>query len=114
MKRVDPLRIKYEDGTEYILEFNRESVSYAEVHGFSREDAANRLMTMLPELFYYSFRMHHPNIDRDETDRILFKDLEGLTPNQIERLVTLYNAPYETLVKEEGEKPKNSKMTVVM
>ena len=71
-------------------------------------------MTMLPELFYYAFLMHHPEVSREEADKMLFEDLGGLTPSQIERLVSLYNMPYETLVKDDGKKPKNSKLTVVM
>ena len=45
MTRVEPLRLTYEDGTEYVLEFNRATVSLAEKSGFVREDAANKMMT---------------------------------------------------------------------
>lgn len=111
MERIEPLRIKYDDGREYTLEFNRKTAAYAEQNGFSRGSAADKLMTMLPELFYFAFRMHHPNVKREEAEKILFEDLGGLTTAQIERLVDLFNAPYTTLVKEDGES-KNSKLTV--
>lgn len=103
--------IKFEDGESYTLEFNRKTVSEAERDGFRREDAGDMLMTRVPELFYYAFRMHHPNIKRAKTDEILFDDLGGLTDDQIERLIDLYSAPYATLVNENGT-PKNSKVTV--
>lgn len=111
--KVEPIRLKYEDGTEYTLEFNRKSVAYAEQNGFSIEDVAGKLMTRVPELFHYAFRMHHPNMRKDQTDAILFNDLGGLSNEQIEKLIELYGAPYETLINDSGES-KNSKLTVVM
>lgn len=111
MKTVKPIILTYEDGTEYTLEFNRESVIYAENHGFDRDDVVQKLMTRIPELFFYAFRMHHPTIKRERTDSILFDDLGGITDKVSERLIELYNAPYETLINDTG-KPKNAKMTV--
>lgn len=111
MERIDPIVIKFEDGETYTLEFNRKTVSEAEQEGFRREDAGEMLMTRIPELFYYAFRMHHPNMRKAQTDAILFNDLGGLTDEMIERLVELYGAPYNTLVNESGT-PKNAKVTV--
>ena len=111
MERIDPIVIKFENGETYTLEFNRKTVSDAERAGFRREDAGEMVMTRVPELFYYAFKMHHPTIRRDKTDEILFNDLGGLTDAQIERLIDLYNAPLTTLVNESGA-PKNSKVTV--
>ena len=114
MERIEPLRIKYEDGTEYVLEFNRKTASYAEQNGFSRENAADKMMTMIPDLFFFAFRMHHPEVKRPLADKILCEDLEGLTPSQVERLVELFNAPYSTLIRDEDSEPKNSKLTVTL
>lgn len=114
MEKVNPIVISFEDGKEYTLEFNRETVSTAEKRGFSRESAGDKMMTMLPELFYYSFMMHHPSISREKTDKILFEELGGLTTDEIGRLVDLFDAPYKTLIheeEEEGER-KNSRVSV--
>ena len=111
MDRIEPIIIKFEDGTTYTLEFNRKTVAEAEQSGFRRDDAGDMLMTRIPELFYFAFRMHHPNMRRQQTDSILFNDLGGLTEPQIERLIELYAAPFNTLVNENGT-PKNSKVTV--
>ena len=98
--------------TEYTLEFNRESVKFAELHGFKVDDIANYPMIKIPELFFYAFRMHHKNIAREKTDKIL-EELGGLPEGFLERLAELYTAPYEFLtVVAEGEERKNSKWTV--
>ena len=100
-----------EEGTEYTLEFNRESVRFAEARGFCIDDVGRYPFTKLPELFFYAFRMHHKNISREKTDRILFDDLGGMPEGMAERLGALYGSPFEALVNKENE-GKNSKMTV--
>ena len=101
-----------ENSVDYTLEFNRETVRFAEARGFDIDDVSRFPMTKLPELFYYAFRMHHKNVSREKTDRILFDDLGGMPSGMAERLGALYAAPFEALTNANGEKAKNSKMTV--
>lgn len=108
---IKPIIISYENGEEYTLEFSRESVTYAEEHGFSISDVPDSPMVKFPELFYYSFRMHHPKTTRATADRILFEDLGGVNEEIVERLLDLYNQAYETLINSDGE-PSNPKVTV--
>lgn len=111
-EQVKPIIIHdAENETDYTLEFNRESVRFAEARGFDIEDVGKYPMTKLPELFYYAFRMHHKNISREKTDRILFEELGGLPEGAAERLGALYAAPFEALSNKD-DKAKNSKMTV--
>ena len=111
-ERINPIIIRDEEtGNEYTLEFNRESVRFAEAHGFDINDVSKFSMTRLPELFYYAFRMHHKNISREKTDRILFDDLGGMPEGMAERLGALYGAPFEALINT-GDRAKNSKVTV--
>ena len=113
--RVNPIVITHkETGDKYTLEFSRETVKFAESRGFAVNEVGDYPMTKLPELFYYSFRMHHKNMARSQTDAIMFDDLKGLYPEFIERLVQLYAAPMQALVKDEEDSGKNSKMTVEM
>lgn len=108
-ERIKPIILKdNETGTEYTLEFNRETIRFAEARGFDVNDVAKYPMTKLPELFYYAFRMHHKNVSREKTDRILFEDLGGMPDGMAERLGALYSVPFEAL---SGE-GKNGKMTV--
>ena len=113
-ENMKPIIIKSNE-EEYTLEFSRESVKFAESRGFKFDDVANFPMTKLPELFFYAFRMHHKNIARDKTDKILFEELGGIPDGMIERLAELYAKPFEALnVVEEGEERKNSKWSVEM
>jgi hypothetical protein len=111
MERIDPMVIKFSDNEKYTLQFNRETASALEQDGFKREDIADMPMTRIPQIFYFAFKMHHPNITKEKTDEILFNDLGGLTEEQIEKLGVLFMAPYTTLINENG-KPKNAKVTV--
>lgn len=111
---MKPIIIKSKD-EEYTLEFSRESIKFAEMRGFKIEDVSDFPMTKLPELFFYAFRMHHKNIARDKTDKILFEELGGIPNGLIERLGELYAQPFEALtVVEDGDERKNSKWTVEM
>ena len=101
-----------ENNTDYTLEFNRESIRFAEARGFDIDDVGKYPMSKLPELFFYAFRMHHKNISREKTDRILFEDLGGMPKGMAERLGALYSIPFEALTNSNEENAKNSKMTV--
>lgn len=113
---VKPIIIKNtEDGVEYTLEFNRESVKFAEMRGFKIDDLGEYPMTKIPELFFYAFRMHHKNVSREKTDKILFEELGGIPEGMLERLAELYAQPFEALTivnEEEGEERKKSKFQV--
>ena len=115
-KRVEPIVISFEDGKEYTLEFSRETVSMAERSGFSRGAAGDQMMTFLPDLFFFAFKMHHPTIKREKTDDILFNKLQGLTNEELSRLLELFEQPYTTLIHidEEDDTRKNSRVTVRM
>jgi len=101
-----------ENGMDYTLEFNRESIRFAEARGFAIEDTSRAPMTKIPELFFYAFRMHHKNVSREKTDKIIFEDwggIGGIPDGVIERLGQLYAQPFEALDNGEG---KNAKVTV--
>ena len=109
---MKPIVLKSKD-TEYTLEFNRESIKFAEMRGFKIEEVAEYPMTKIPELFFYAFRMHHKNVAREKTDKILFEEMGGLPEGFIERLAELYTEPFEALTVKEEER-KNSKWSVEM
>lgn len=114
-EQVKPIIIHdAENEVDYTLEFNRESVRFAEARGFDIDDVGKFPLTKIPELFYYAFRMHHKNVSREKTDRILFEELGGLPEGAAERLGALYAVPFEALSNKDGNKAKNSKVTVEM
>lgn len=112
-ERVKPIILHdSESGIDYTLEFNRESIKFAESKGFRPEDVPNFPMTKVPEFFYYAFRMHHKNVSREKTDKFI-DELGGIAgfPNGfLERLFMLYQEPFEATKTEEAR--KNSTLTV--
>lgn len=91
-----------ESGRVYILEFNRDSVRWAERQGFDITELTKFPMTNIPRLFFFAFRMHHKGITQDQTDAML--DELGATRKLLERLVQLYSAPMDSLVDEDTAK----------
>lgn len=110
--KLNPMRITDpDDGETYVLEFSRESVKFAEKRGFKITELTDFPQTNIPDFFFYSFRKNHKNIARDKTDKLLDK-LCGLTPQELERLIQLYNQTTESLIIMDGEERKNCKVTV--
>lgn len=113
-EKVNPITLHdSEEDRDYVLEFDRESVRFAEARGFDISDVGKYPMTKIPELFFYSFRKNHKNVSREKTDRILFEYMGGMPDGMAERLGALYAAPFEALSAKDGEE-KNGRITVEM
>lgn len=111
-KAVKPITLRDDRGNIYVLEFNRSSIKFAEARGFKVQALEEGVsLSGIEELFFYSFRMHQPEVSKAETDKILYDELGGLREGMLERLVELYLAPFNTLITTE-DSTKNSKMTV--
>ena len=109
MERVKPIIIKdTENKREYTLEFDRDTVRFAESRGFKLEDVDTYLMTKVPEFFWYAFRMHHKNVALNQAEEIL-KSIGGMNDQIARRLVELWVQTYNALGNEET---KNPNMTV--
>lgn len=112
-EKVNPIRLTDNDtGEVYELDFDRASIEFAERRGFKISEVPDYPVSLVPELFYYSFRKNHKRISKQKADAI-FDALGGLTPAMLERLTALYNQGALTHVirDDEGEE-KNPKMTV--
>ena len=112
-ERVKPITLTMANGEEYVLEFSRESVLFAEARGFDIDDVGKYPMTKVPELFWYAFRMHHMRMSKDQTDRILFDELGGMPKGMAERLGELYAVPLKSL-SQKSDEVKNPRVTVDM
>lgn len=100
------------NGEIYVLEFNRDTVKFAEQRGFKIGSIdAGVVVTTTEDLFYYAFRMHHPKMSKADTDKILYDKLHGMPDGMLLRLIDLYVLPIETL-KQKEEEAKNLTMTV--
>ena len=116
-EKVRPIVLHDEDdGRDYTLEFDLESVRFAQQRKFDTDDLARYPVVAGEDLFYYAFRKNHKNISRDKTDKILWEKLGGignLPDGFMERLILLYYDPINA-VKSAEEVGKNAGMTVEM
>jgi hypothetical protein len=86
------------NGTEYTLEFNRESVKLLERAGFDINLIRPQPMTMLPMLFEGAFHMHHRRVEKDVIRKI-FDKIKG-KDELMNALLELYNEPVKALFDE--------------
>lgn len=112
--RVRPAKlIDQKTGEEYILDFSRDSVRFAEQRGFKVDDVLAFPATKIPELFFYAFRKNHKNLAKNQTDNILTEQLRGMSAALLERLISLYNqAALTHIVVTDEDAEKNAQMTV--
>lgn len=109
-ERPNPIKITDPDTQEvYTLDFDREAVKFAERRGFKIMEFQNTPDTGISDLFFYAFRKNHKNVARDKTDKLL-DELEGLLPEEVNRLQELYSAAIASL--NVGGERKNSRVKV--
>lgn len=95
-ERIDSIRLTDKKGIlgpvddVYELDFNRESVVFAENRGFKPGEIGDFPVTKIADLFYYSFRMHHRRIAREKIDK-LREAWGGIPESVLKRLAELYN-----------------------
>lgn len=113
-ERVKPVRlVDQETGAAYTLDFSRDSVRFAESRGFKPEEVMEFPSTKIPELFFYAFRKNHKNMAKNQTDNILFDQLQGVSGPLLERLILLYNqAALTHLIVTDEVDEKNARMIV--
>ena len=101
MSEVKPIKITDTNtGEEYILEFDKESVRFAEQRGFDIEDVAKFPISKTEELFWYAFRKHHKRVDMLKARKLL-EGIGTLPEDFMERLINLYAVPYEAFTESE-------------
>lgn len=116
-ERLNPIKIKdAETNHTYILDFNRESVKFAESRGIDWNDIDHMPYTMIELIWYCAFRRYNKNISMEKTTAILER-LGGMRREWMERLNGLYLQTLSPLIAD-SEKPfteedaKNVGMTV--
>lgn len=108
-EKVNPvILIDNETGEEYTLEFDKDAVLFAEARGFDPDTVGTYPMTKIPELFFYAFRMHHKNVAREKTDKLLegIGGIKNVSDEFLARLIHLYNLPVAGLFGKETENPR--------
>lgn len=87
--------------TEYVLEYNRQSVKTLEGQGFRLDEITNMPMTMIPMLFHGAFFKNHKGIKRSLIDEIY--DGIGDKTGLIQALAEMYAETLSTLTDDAGE-----------
>jgi len=90
---------------EYTLEFDRDSVKYAESLGFDLTRAETTVATDVICMFRAAFHKHHPRLDLATIDGIWdrISDKKTIT----EALIEMFNEPYRVLFSEPEGDSKN-------
>lgn len=102
MNEVKPIKITDTNtGEVYTLEFDKESVRFAESRGFDIDDIGKYPITKTEELFWYAFRKHHKRVDLLKARKLL-EGIGALPDGFLERLVSLYAVPFEAFTEEES------------
>lgn len=101
-----------EEGREYTLEFNRRTVVKTEQAGLDINQLESKSMTMIPLMFWGAFLMHHPHMTREQTDKILFDGLGGLSAEEMAYLGSLYADPLQSLIASEDKDANPRKMAI--
>lgn len=91
-------------GTQYTLEYTRDSVKQLERAGFNYEEAGAKPITSLMTLFKGAFLAHHQRTSQTTIDEI-WESLEN-KDGLFDALAELYNEPIEALMKEPDEGKK--------
>lgn len=114
-ERVNPIRITLNDTDDtYELDFSRESVKFAEMHGFELDNVTRFPTTKIPEFFYFAMRKNHKGLPRTKTDDI-FEKIGGVSGKMLGRLIALYNqAALTNVIAADEDYEKNAQVTVEM
>lgn len=89
---------------EFTLDFNRDSVVYAEEHGFIVDEISSKPVSGIQKLFWYSFRKNHRRVTEEQAKSIM-DELGGIPEAVVTRLIKLYGqAAYVNLVNDDESK----------
>ena len=110
-EQVKPIIIHdLENNKDYTIQFNRDTIKFAEGRGFKIRDVDDYPMTKIPEFFWYGLRMHHQKVSLADAEKLLDR-LGGMTEAMGKRMAELWAAPFEAITPDE-EEGKNLGVTV--
>jgi hypothetical protein len=99
------IMLKNEDGKEYILEYNRQSVQQIERLGFSIEDVSRKPMIMFPLMFRGAFLANCKYVKEKEINELYEKMTKKDELHSA--LMNMINECYESLMENEENSEGN-------
>lgn len=110
-EQVKPIIIHdHENNMDYTIEFNRETIKFAEGRGFKIREVDDFPMTKLPEFLWYGLRMHHKNFSLNQAEK-LYDRMGGISEAMGKRMAELWMSPFNALTPDDGDE-KNLTVTV--
>lgn len=87
--------------TEYVLEYNRQTIKVMESQGFVLEEVTSKPATMIPLLFDGAFIKNHGRVKRNVKDEIFesLKDKTGL----MQVLMEMYAETLSSLIEDNAD-----------
>jgi hypothetical protein len=114
---INPIKITdKETNRVYILDFDRESIKFAEAQGFDWHLMRSQLATQTELLWYCAFRKYNRQVPREKAISIL-DELGGMRPEWVDRLSELWAQGLDSLIADDDapeDDAKNAKMTVTL
>lgn len=95
------IKIKTKEGKEYVLEFDRDSVTYLERLGFSLDKYSEQPMTMMPLLFKAAFFKNH-KFEKQSTIDDIYDNIKNRN-KLMNALVNMVGESYQSLVENNDE-----------
>ena len=115
MSEETPIKLHGKDGQEYTLDFDLDSVHFAEAQGFEWDEVSHKPATMIPILWFSAFRRYHKTVSRKKADDIL-TGIGGFNKKLSDKLAALYFQALSGIIatddEDGGEPTKNADWTV--
>lgn len=113
--KAEPIRITdSRNHREYILDFTRETVVFAEDRDFDWDLVVTKPATMIPLIWWVAFRRYQPKVSKTEAEELL-NAIGGVTPAILARLHELYDQSITSLINlDEEESAEESAKNVMV
>lgn len=104
-----------ENNRVYVLDFDLDSIKYAQDNGFSWDEIDTRSATLVPLIWYTLFRRHEKNVSKADAENLL-KRLGGMSVALIVRIRQLWEQTLAPLYADEEDSydPKATGLTIEM
>lgn len=112
---VEAIKLHGNNGEEYTLDFDLDSVRFAEAQGFEWDELPTKPGTMIPILWFSAFRRYHKRVSRKDADDMLLK-IGGFNKKLSDKLAALYFQALSGIIstddEENEDEVKNADWTV--
>lgn len=100
--------------TEYVLDFTRDSVRFAQINGFEPQNVTKFPQLYVKRLWYYAFRANHRSLSEDQTSKLFDKLFpKGIPTKYLKRLLELYEQASLSVIQIDDEDDEKNELVAV-